>query len=183
MAFRSHISIFGQTLRPRRFDILFIYLNYFYCRMKKKEKKICSIHTRPFSFFGFTNLMAKMLGCCCVLFCSPLFYRCEGYAIKINSTFRIKLPYWNSYCARRCEIQAEWIFATNWDMFANLTLVWGSWLAGLSAHWVTAFSSSDLSFPNYKRQKEKNMGWRIEVNAWITALYPRRQSNEHLQMH
>lgn len=122
MAFRSHISIFGHR-GPRLFDILFIYLNYFYCRMKKKKwfdsRKTVLFPWLQQSHGENVELLVFYFSC----FCSPLFYRCEGYAIKINSTFRIKLPYWNSYCARRRAFP-EWILATNRNMFANLTLVW-----------------------------------------------------------
>lgn len=128
MAFRSHISIFGQTLHaPARVHILFIYLNYFYWRKKS------SIHARPFSLW-LQQSHGENVEWFIFFFCSPLlatFLSLRGLrAIKINSTFRIKLPDWNSYCARR--VFPEWIFlrrigtcSRSWPWFRLVRLVGG----------------------------------------------------------
>lgn len=116
---------FRPNTAPRLFHILFIYSNYFYCRMKEKKKMFDSRET------VFSLASAISWRKCWVVFLSLLlatFLSLRGLrAIKINSTFRIKLPDWNSYCARR--VPRMNMFATNWNMFAELTLVW-VWLVG-----------------------------------------------------
>lgn len=115
-------------------------------------------------------------------------------------------------CATRFACTPEWNF-DELEHVRDLTLVLGVLLAAARAHWVKAFSTSDLSFPNYtngwlkkrkksrerKREREREI-WASELKWTLNAsfvaaattakllLYPRftasrKQSNEHWQMY
>lgn len=170
MAFRSHISEFAETsARACHFTHslslsgpfnISIYLLFFYYRRMEIARLV---RAWVFHLSGFSNLMPKLLFFYFFYLLVELFFGCMSavdcrvWELRNRDRFDISnkiaiLKSIPSVATRfRVNVCAEFGSCSRSDL--GFGCCWR-----LSAHWVTAFSSSDLSFPNYKRQSEGKYG-------------------------